>query len=59
MLFRLMSPAEQKVLFGNTARAMGDAPVEVKVRHCLKADTAYGRGAAKAPGIKLSEVPYA
>jgi catalase len=58
MLFRLMSPAQQKVLFGNTARAMGDAPEEVKLRHCLKADPAYGKGVAKAPGIKLSEVPY-
>ena len=25
-LFRLMSPAQQQVLFENTARAMGDAP---------------------------------
>jgi catalase len=59
-LFRLMSPAQQKVLFENTARAMGDAPKEIKVRHignCLKADKAYGAGVAKAMGIKLSEVP--
>ena len=54
-----MSPAQQKLLFGNTARAMGDAPEEVKLRHCLKADPACGKGVAKAPGIKLSEVPYA
>ena len=54
-----MKPAQQKVLFENTARAMGDAPKEVKIRHignCLKADKAYGRGVAKALGIKLSEV---
>jgi len=58
-LFRLMSPAQQQVLFENTARAMGDAPREVKIRHignCLKADPAYGKGVAKALGIPLSEV---
>ncbi len=58
-LFRLMSPAQQKVLFENTARAMGDAPKEIKLRHignCLKADPAYGKGVAKALGIPLSEV---
>jgi len=59
-LFRLMSAAQQKVLFENTARAMGDAPKEIKVRHignCWKADTAYGEGVAKALGISMSEVP--
>jgi len=48
------------VLFANTARAMGDAPKEVKVRHignCRKADPDYGKGLADAPGIPLSEVP--
>jgi catalase len=47
------------VLFENTARAMGDAPKEIKVRHignCLKADPAYGEGVAKALGIPMSEV---
>lgn len=59
-LFRIMSPEQQTALFGNTARAMGDAPQEIKVRHiahCLKADPAYGAGVAKALGIALSEVP--
>lgn len=59
-LFRLISPAQQQVLFENTARAMGDAPREVKIRHignCLKADPAYGKGVADALGIPLSEVP--
>jgi catalase len=54
LLFRLMSPAQQKVLFENTARAMGDAPKEVKTRHignCMKADPAYGKGVADALGI--------
>jgi catalase len=59
-LFRLMSAAQQKVLFENTARAIGDASKEVKIRHignCLKADPAYGEGVANALGIPLSEVP--
>lgn len=59
-LFRLMDASQQEALFGNTARAMGDAPKMVKVRHignCLKADPAYGEGVAKAMGIPLSEVP--
>ena len=48
------------MLFENTARAMGDAPKKIKVRHvgnCLKADPAYGEGVAGALGIPLSEVP--
>lgn len=58
-LFRLMSPEQQQVLFENTARAMGDAPKMVKVRHignCMKADPSYGEGVAKALGIPMSEV---
>lgn len=59
-LFRLMTPAQQQVLFENTARAMGDAPEAIKLRHignCLKADPAYGKGVADAMGIPLSQVP--
>jgi len=59
-LFRLMNAEQQQLLFGNTARAMGDAPREVKTRHignCLKADPAYGKGVADALGIPLSEIP--
>ena len=59
LLFRLMSAEQQKVLCENTARAMGDAPKEIKVRHignCLKADPAYGKGVADALGIPLTEV---
>lgn len=59
LLFRLMSAEQQKVLFENTARAMGDAPKEIKVRHignCMKADPDYGKGVADALGIPLSEV---
>lgn len=55
-LFRLMSPAQQQVLFDNTARAMGDAPEFIKRRHienCTKADPAYGAGVAKALGLPV------
>jgi catalase len=55
-----MSREQQEALFGNTARAMGDAPREIKIRHignCLKADPAYGMGVAAALGIPLNEVP--
>jgi catalase len=57
-LFRLMNASQREALFGNTARAMGDAPREVKLRHignCQKADPAYGEGVAKALGVPLSE----
>ncbi len=60
MLFRLMTPEQQQILFGNTARSIGDAPREIQIRHignCLKADPAYGKGIADALGIDLSEVP--
>ncbi|MBL0243761.1 MAG: catalase [Rhodoferax sp.] len=53
-LFRLMTPAQQQVLFDNTARGMGDAPVAIKERHianCSKADPAYGAGVRKALGL--------
>jgi len=53
-LFRLMTPAQQQVLFENTARSVGGASVEVQKRHidnCSKADPAYGAGVAKALGL--------
>jgi catalase len=59
-LFRLMSAEQQKALFSNTARAIGDGPKEIKIRHignCLKADPAYGKGVADALGISLAELP--
>ncbi len=61
-LFRLMSPAQQRVLCENTARAMGDAPEFIKVRHirnCLQADPAYGAGVADALGIPMARVEAA
>jgi len=53
-LFRLMSPAQQKLLFENTARSLGDAAPHIKQRHianCTKADPAYGAGVAAALGL--------
>ncbi|WP_460141238.1 catalase [Pseudomonas sp. S2_E01] len=50
-LFRLMSPAQQQVLFDNTARAIQGASAQVKQRHienCTQADPAYGAGVAQA-----------
>ncbi len=50
-LFRMMTPAQQKVLFENTARAIKGASPEVVARHignCSKADPAYGAGVAEA-----------
>jgi catalase len=50
-LFRLMSPAQQKVLFENTARAIRGASKPVIERHisnCAKADPGYGKGVAHA-----------
>ena len=55
-LFRLMSQAQQQVLFDNTARGMGDAPDFIKARHianCLRCDPAYGAGVAKALGMAV------
>jgi catalase len=59
-LFRLMNEEQKKALFENTARAIAEAPREIKIRHignCMKADPAYGKGVADAIGIPLSEVP--
>ncbi len=56
-LFQLKTPAQQDTLFGNTARAMGDAPEFIKFRHirnCHAADPAYGAGVAKALGLDLA-----
>ena len=49
-----MTPAQQQVLFDNTARGMGDAPEAIKRRHisnCTQCDPAYGAGVAKALGL--------
>ena len=54
-LFRTMTPRQRQMLFENTARAMGDAKLDIKQRHvdnCARADPAYGAGVAKALGLK-------
>ncbi|MDR2123724.1 MAG: catalase [Desulfovibrio sp.] len=59
LLFRVMSPAQQKILFENTGRAAGGAPDQVKARHianCFKADPDYGKGVAEALGINIKDV---
>jgi catalase len=51
-----MSAEKQALLFANTARALGDAPEEIKQRHidnCTKADPAYGCGVASALGMPV------
>lgn len=58
-LFRLMTKEQQEVLFDNTARAMDDAPMDIKIRHagnCYKADPAYGEGVAKALKISMDKM---
>ena len=58
-LFRLMTPAERERLFANTARALGDAPAQIKARHienCRRADPAYGDGVARALGLVAQPV---
>ncbi len=58
-LFNLMTPEQQQALFDNTARAMDDAPDEIKLRHisnCMKADPEYGTGVARALGIPLEDI---
>ena len=58
-LFRLMTAAQQQVLFENTARSVAGAPRGIQIRHignCLKADPGYGEGVAKALGISLSDI---
>ena len=60
LLFRLIGPQKQALLFANTARAMAGVPQEIKLRHignCMKADPAYGKGVAEALGIPPDEWP--
>jgi catalase len=57
-LFRLMSSEQRQILFENTARAMADADMHIKVRHiknCSRADPAYGAGVARALDIDLTK----
>jgi len=59
VLFRQMSEAQQQVLFENTARSVGGARREIQlrhIRHCFKADPAYGNGVAAELGISTDEI---
>lgn len=59
ILFNRMTSEQQLVLFENTARAMGDATLQIKHRHinnCYQADPKYGEGVAKALGIDMHTV---
>jgi len=58
-LFRLMNSEQKEALFNNTASSVGGASVDVQKRHianCLKADSSYGSGVAKALGISLDDI---
>jgi len=60
LLFRLMSAKQQKELFENTARSIGQAPMNIQLRHisnCMKADPVYGKGVAEALKIPMSKLP--
>lgn len=53
-LFHLLTPDQKDALYGNTARAMGDAPDFIKQRHidhCMICDPEYGNGVAAALGM--------
>lgn len=58
-LFRLMSPKQQQILFNNTAAQIGGAEQFIQERHirnCYKADPDYGKGVAKALGLKIENI---
>ena len=58
-LFRLMTYEQKQVLFENTARAMGDVPEKIKIRHagnCFKADPEYGKGIAESLNISMDKI---
>lgn len=58
-LFNLMTPAQQQVLFENTARDMNGVTKDIQlkhIRHCMQVEKAYGLGVAKALGISESEI---
>ncbi|PMD92370.1 catalase [Siphonobacter sp. BAB-5405] len=58
-LFRKMTEAQKRVLFSNTAAAVGKAQRFIQVRHirnCYQADPAYGTGVAQALGLTMEEV---
>lgn len=58
-LFRIMSPAQQEVLFKNTAAEVGGAEKFIQERHivnCYRADPEYGKGVASVLGIDIGTI---
>lgn len=58
-LFRLMSEAQQDVLFSNTAAAIAGAEKFIQERHvlnCFRADPEYGVGVAKALKLDIAGI---
>ena len=58
-LFRLMSESQKRLLFTNTAAAIGGAQQFIWIRHirnCYKADPDYGKGVAEALGLSMQVV---
>ncbi|WP_235925326.1 catalase [Streptococcus catagoni] len=58
-LFNAMTDEQKLVLFENTARNMADSTLQIKYRHinhCYQADPEYGKGVAKALGLKLDDI---
>ncbi len=59
MLYRAMTKDQQRVLYANTARNMGDSTLQIKHRHinnCYQADPDYGKGVAEALQIDIKDV---
>lgn len=57
-LFRLLADDKKRLLFANTAAAVGGAQRFIQLRHisnCHKADPDYGKGVADALGIPIEE----
>ncbi len=57
-LFNLMTDEQKQALFGNTARAMGDAPDFIKYRHirnCHMCHADYAKGVATALGLTVED----
>ena len=53
-----MTAEQQVILFDNTARNLGGVPKEIQLRHlrhCYKADRAYGEGIGQLLEIDVSE----
>ncbi|MGI5950082.1 catalase [Peptoniphilus sp.] len=59
LLYNALTEDQKQVLCENTARAMGDATLQIKHRwiaHCYKASEDYGKRLAKALNINIDDV---